>query len=51
MIVSNCCGATFTYPGYPDSNMCSECHENADGYEDEDETKWKMNWERNYNEK
>ena len=29
-LVSNCCGAQFTYPGWPDSDMCSECHEHAD---------------------
>ena len=29
-LVSNCCGAQFTYPGWPDSDMCSECYEHAD---------------------
>ena len=29
-LVSNCCTAPFTYPGWPDSDVCSECHEHAD---------------------
>ena len=29
-LVSNCCTAQFTYPGWPDSDVCSECHEHAD---------------------
>ena len=29
-LVSNCCTAPFTYPGWPDSDICSECHEHAD---------------------
>ena len=28
-LVSNCCTAPFTYPGWPDSDICSECHEHA----------------------
>ena len=28
--VSNCCDAPFTYPGWPDSDFCSECKEHAD---------------------
>ena len=28
--VSNCCTASFTYPGFPDSDTCSKCHEHAD---------------------
>ena len=28
--MSNCCTAPFTYPGFPDSDICSECHEHAD---------------------
>tara|TARA_R100000501_G_C2531663_1_gene54293 strand:- start:46 stop:243 length:198 start_codon:yes stop_codon:yes gene_type:complete len=27
--VSNCCTAPFTYPGWPDSDTCSECYEHA----------------------
>ena len=27
---TNCCSAPFTYPGWPDSDMCSECYEHAD---------------------
>ena len=34
-IMSNCCSAPFTYPGWPDSDMCSECYEHADVWEDE----------------
>lgn len=33
--VSNCCSAPFTYPGWPDSDTCSECMEHADIGEDE----------------
>ena len=35
--LSNCCIAPFTYPGWPDSDFCSECHEHASTWEDEDE--------------
>ena len=35
--VSNCCTAPFTHPGWPDSDFCSECHEHASTWEDEDE--------------
>jgi len=28
--VSNCCTASFTYPGWPDSDICSKCFEHAD---------------------
>ena len=34
--LSNCCSAPFTYPGWPDSDFCSECHEHAD-IDDEDD--------------
>ena len=27
--MSNCCSAPFTYPGWPDSDMCSKCYEHA----------------------
>ena len=33
--VSNCCTAPFTYPGWPDSDFCSECHEHANIGEDD----------------
>ena len=36
--LSNCCGAPFTFPGWPDSDMCSQCYEHAD-YEKE-ELEW-----------
>ena len=29
-LVSNCCTAQFTYPGWPDSDICSACYEHAD---------------------
>ena len=35
--MSVCCSAPFTYPGWPDSDFCSECHEHASTWEDEDE--------------
>ena len=28
--VSNCCTAPFTFPGWPDSDVCSRCKEHAD---------------------
>ena len=33
--LSNCCDAPFTYPGWPDSDMCSKCYEHADIGEDD----------------
>ena len=33
--LSNCCYAPFTYPGYPDSDICSSCKEHAGVDEDE----------------
>tara|TARA_Y100000310_G_scaffold253801_1_gene260771 strand:+ start:196 stop:369 length:174 start_codon:yes stop_codon:yes gene_type:complete len=33
--MSNCCTAPFTYPGWPDSDMCSKCYEHADISEEE----------------
>tara|TARA_Y100000310_G_scaffold343430_1_gene451006 strand:+ start:1804 stop:1950 length:147 start_codon:yes stop_codon:yes gene_type:complete len=29
-LVSNCCTALFTHPGWPDSDVCSNCYEHAD---------------------
>ena len=34
--VSNCCMAPFTYPGWPDSDVCSKCKEHADIWKEED---------------
>ena len=34
-LMSNCCTAPFTYPGWPDSDMCSKCYEHADTWENE----------------
>ena len=28
-LISNCCGAQFSYPGWPDSDVCTECGEHA----------------------
>ena len=28
--MSNCCGAQFGYPGWPDSDICSACLEHAE---------------------
>ena len=33
--LSNCCSASFTEPGWPDSDFCSECGEHAGVDEDE----------------
>jgi hypothetical protein len=30
MKVSNCCGAIFSEPGWPDNDICSACKEHAD---------------------
>ena len=27
--LSICCAAPFTYPGWPDSDFCSQCHEHS----------------------
>ena len=34
--MSNCCSAPFTFPGFPDSDVCSECLEHADVDEEEE---------------
>ena len=34
--ISNCCSALFTYPGWPDSDICSKCKEHADIWKEED---------------
>ena len=36
MFLSNCCGAPFYEPGYPDNDMCSACKEHADAVDDEE---------------
>ena len=33
--LSVCCSAPFTYPGWPDSDICGECFEHAGVNEDE----------------
>ena len=32
--MTNCCDVHFTYPGWPDSDLCSECFEHAGVSED-----------------
>ena len=39
MMISNCCGATFPEPGYPDTDLCGKCHEHCDAVESEDSEK------------
>tara|TARA_R100001530_G_scaffold63782_1_gene45850 strand:- start:258 stop:482 length:225 start_codon:yes stop_codon:yes gene_type:complete len=36
MEVSNCCGASFYEPGWPDNDICSSCKEHADVIEQEE---------------
>ena len=31
---SECCGAPFSEPGYPDTDLCSQCHEHTGAYLD-----------------
>lgn len=35
--LSNCCGAEFGPPGYPDCDICTACGEHADPGEEENE--------------
>ena len=39
MMISNCCGATFPEPGYPDTDLCGACYEHCDAVESEDAEK------------
>ena len=36
MKVSECCGARFCEPGYPDNDMCSSCNEHSESIEQEE---------------
>ncbi len=36
MMVSNCCGALFYEPGWPDNDICSCCREHADAIDEEE---------------
>jgi len=36
-ILSNCCGAPFGPPGWPDCDLCSECRDHAEPYDEHDE--------------
>jgi len=36
MKVSNCCGALFVEPGWPDNDLCSACGEHADAIDEEE---------------
>ena len=42
MKVSNCCGAVFYEPGWPDNDICSACREHADAVEEEGPEKVKV---------
>ena len=35
MLISNCCGARFYEPDYPDNDICSSCKEHASPMEEE----------------
>ena len=35
LYLSNCCGAPFPEPGYPDTDLCGKCHEHADVLEND----------------
>ena len=53
---TNCCGATFYEPGWPDVDICSSCGEHASPMEEEedfdDEDTWKESEEYlNYKER
>ena len=37
MEYSNCCTASFHYPGWPDNDICSECGEHAEPIDEENE--------------
>lgn len=34
--VSTCCGSAFTYPGWPDSDICQECGKRSDAIDEQD---------------
>ena len=40
--MSNCCDVPFTHPGWPDSDICSECFEHAEISEDDDDDVYKQ---------
>ena len=40
--MTNCCDVHFTYPGWPDSDLCSECFEHAGISEDDDDDVYKQ---------
>lgn len=37
--LSNCCSASFTAPGWPDSDICSYCKEHAEPLTEEEFSK------------
>jgi hypothetical protein len=41
--ISDCCGANFGFPGWPDCDLCSECGEHAGTAKEDfdDESTWK----------
>ena len=36
LIVTNCCGSLFIYPGWPDNDLCTKCEEHSEP-EDQEE--------------
>jgi len=40
--MSNCCSAAFTYPGYPESDICSKCKEHASIWEEDTEEEYSV---------
>ena len=34
--ISVCCGSRFSFPGWPDSDICSACGEHSDAFECEE---------------
>jgi len=36
MYLSDCCGATFPEPGYPDTDLCGQCHEHTGAYKEDE---------------
>ena len=41
MLVSNCCGARFYEPDYPDNDICSACGEHSGPIEQKMEEEWR----------
>jgi len=39
-LTTNCCDAPFYEPGYPDSDLCTNCKDHAVPMEEEEENEW-----------